>query len=178
MKQIKLILGVVLLVAVLVGASVLYRGLSDRAELMQARKAMEPAPDFTVTDRAGNLVKLSDFRGKPVVVNFWASWCGVCLTEMPVFEQAAKRHAGEVEFLMVNLTDGAQETVKTATEFLADHGYSFPVYFDTEQEAAMTYYVVSLPTTCFITADGKIQTRMAGAVSSQRMATEIRHLLE
>ncbi|MBP3544577.1 MAG: TlpA family protein disulfide reductase, partial [Lachnospiraceae bacterium] len=69
-----------------------------------------PAPDFTVIDAEGNEVKLSDMRGKPVVVNFWASWCGPCKMEMPEFEEVYKELGDEVHFMMVNLTDGWQET--------------------------------------------------------------------
>lgn len=114
----------------------------------------ELAPDFTVYDSEGNAYKLSDFRGKPVIVNFWASWCGPCKSEMPDFQEIYEEYGEEIHFLMVNLTDGAQETIKSASEFIEDSGYSFPVYYDTTTEAAINYGVYSIPTTFFFDAEG------------------------
>ena len=93
------------------------------------------APDFTVVDADGREVKLSDFRGKPTVVNFWATWCGYCKQEMPDFEEVYLEMGDEVNFLMVNMTDGSRETVEMASTYIADSGYTFPVYYDTQMEA-------------------------------------------
>ena len=111
-------------------------------------------PDFTVYDADGNPVKLSDMRGKPVILNFWASWCGPCKNEMPDFNDAYLKYGGEVVFMMVNLTDGSTETVKTASDFIASQGYEFPVYFDTDGEAAGRYGISSIPTTFVIDENG------------------------
>lgn len=126
------------------------------------------APDFTVTTASGETVKLSDFRGKPVIVNFWASWCGPCKREMPDFQQAYENYGEDIDFLMVNMTDNNRETVEVAREFIEGEGYTFPVYYDTSMEAAMVYGVTSIPQTYFITADGKIG---AYAQSMLNMAT-------
>ena len=74
------------------------------------------APDFTVYDGDGNAAKLSDFFGKPLVVNFWASWCGPCKNEMPYFDKAAAER-DDVTILMVNLTDGQRDTVESVKKF-------------------------------------------------------------
>lgn len=126
------------------------------------------APDFTVTDAEGKEVKLSDFRGKPVVLNFWASWCGYCIKEMPEFDSKSKELDGKVQFMMVNCTDGRSETVETANECLEGKGYTFPVYYDTKMDASMTYGVSSLPITIFINADGEIVTYVNGMISETK----------
>ena len=69
------------------------------------------APDFTVYDLEGNEVHLTDFFGKPIIVNFWASWCGPCKMEMPDFDVAYNTYKDDIVFLMVNMTDGSRETV-------------------------------------------------------------------
>ena len=130
------------------------------------------APDFTVYDGEGNEVRLSDFRGKPVVLNFWASWCGPCRGEMPDFEAAYLELGEEVHFLMVNAT-GGQETVDTAQAFLAETGYTFPVYFDTDYSAAIAYGVSALPMTLFIDAEGYPVAYAQGAMSAQTLRTGI-----
>ena len=122
------------------------------------------APDFTVENADGEEVKLSDYVGKPIVLNFWASWCSPCKSEMPEFNEAWEELDGEVQFLMVNMTDGSRETVDTAKEYVEGQGFSFPVLFDTGSEAAMAYSAYSLPTTYFIDAEGYVVARAVGAI--------------
>ncbi len=136
----------------------------NNSETSQQEKEQEPAPDFTVFDKNGKEVKLSDFAGKPAVVNFWASWCGPCQMEMPDFEEKYRELGGEINFLMVNMTDGSRETIKIASAFIEKKGYTFPVYYDTESNAAITYNVYSLPTTYFIDSSGHVTAQTTGAI--------------
>lgn len=124
------------------------------------------APNFTVYDLEGNEVNLTDFFGKPIILNFWASWCGPCKMEMPDFNEAYATYKDEIEFLMVNMTDGSRETVEKASSFIAESGYTFPVYYDTEYSAAITYSVSSLPTTYFLNAEGELVTYAKGAINA------------
>ena len=154
------------LALLLVGAFVLYNSLADRQQPDQLatnptqtkntepETVLSPAPDFTVYDIDGKALSLPDFRGKPVVLNFWASWCGPCKSEMPDFEKVYAKYGDRVHFLMINLTDGAQETVQSASEFISQSGYTFPVYYDTDIVAASNYSVWSIPATYFIDAQG------------------------
>ncbi len=141
-------------------------------------KAPFMAPDFTVYDRDGNTVRLSDFLGKPVVLNFWASWCGPCKMEMPDFEEVYNEYREDIHFLMINLTDGAQETMKTATTFLDGSGYTFPVYYDKDTDAAYTYQVYGIPVTYFINAKGHLIAQGSSALDAETIKRGIGMILE
>jgi len=123
------------------------------------------APDFSLKDLDGNTVKLSDYRGKIVFLNFWASWCGPCTSEMPEFEKVHRQFSkeGDAVILAVNLTDGFRETEEKARKFIADNGYTMKVLLDTTGSAAKDYGIYSIPTTYVINRDGSIVTYMEGA---------------
>lgn len=170
MEKKKFLLLFVILAVVLALAVGLYRNLSGLSNPIPP--AADPAParpaaDFTVYDLEGNEVKLSDFVGKPIVLNFWASSCSPCRSEMPSFQQAYDDLGEDVQFVMVNVTDGHWDTLETASAYIADSGYTFPVYYDTTVEAAVTYGVRGLPTTVFINAEGNIIASRSGAMSHE-----------
>ena len=131
-----------------------------------------PAPDFTVYDAGGNAVSFAELMGgKPTVLNFWASWCGPCRSEMPHFQEAYERLGGEVNFVMVNMTDGQRETQESAAEYVSESGWTFPVYFDRDLDAAITYGAYSLPQTYLINAEGRLVAGAAGAMSAEMLQT-------
>lgn len=132
-------------------------------------KKHKQASDFTVQDIEGNEVTLSEHFGKPLVVNFWASWCPPCKEEMPDFEKVYQEMGDQVTFMMVDLVDGARETVETGTNYIATEGYTFPVYFDIRQEAAYAYAITSIPTTLFINAEGELVTNAVGAIDEETL---------
>ncbi len=193
MKKNNVILAVValLFVGLLAGALVLYNDLSSRVEpdVLVPQEQKDPtetdtpsplpaAPDFTMEDKNGAAVALSSFHGKPVVLNFWASWCGPCKSEMPAFEDAFRTYGDRVHFVMVNLTDGSQETLSTAKTFLESSGYTFPVYFDTRLEGAARYGVVGIPASFFINAEGRVVAAANTALSADMLDTGIHMILE
>ena len=199
-KTLKLLIWILAFAVVIVGAYVLYNRLSSEisvggiATVAQETKAPEAtenpgetaaeteekgseAPDFTVYDLEGNAYKLSDFRGKPVLLNFWASWCGPCQMEMPDFQKFYETHGDKVNFVIVNLTDGQQETVESASAFIAEKGYTFPVYYDTDIDAAMKYGVSAVPVSYFIDAEGYFVAWAQGAMDAQMLQQAMDMLL-
>ena len=135
------------------------------------------APDFTVLDKDGNTVRLSDKFGKPVVINFWATWCPPCKQELPDFDKLCKEYGDRVVFMMVNLTDGYRDTVDGTKRFVSGKGYTFPVYFDTKDNAASAYNVSSIPQTTFIDAKGNIYTTRIGAMNEAMLRIYLNALL-
>ena len=135
------------------------------------------APDFTVLDKDGNTVRLSDKFGKPVVINFWATWCPPCKQELPDFDKLSKEYGDRIVFMMVNLTDGYRDTVDGTKRFVSGKGYTFPVYFDTKDNAASAYNVSSIPQTTFIDAKGNIYTTRIGAMNEATLRIYLNALL-
>lgn len=182
MNKKTLLITVLVLVAVLGVAAVLYPKLSAGmqtqqlgtmpteapettealAETTEASEPSEPetvaAPDFTALDWDGNEVKLSDYVGKPIVLNFWAHWCGPCQMEMPEFNEVYEELDGEVTFLMVHV--GAE--VEEGKAKVEDGSYTFPVVFDTQSVAAYTYGINAYPTSFFIDSEGNLQAYYVG----------------
>lgn len=172
-----LLITLIALVALLAIAGVLYPKLSSGMQTQQlattppatteepdATEATQPetipAPDFTVLDWDGNEVNFSDYAGKPVVLNFWAHWCGPCQMEMPEFNAKYEELEGEVTFLMVHV--GAD--MDAGKEKVTEGGYTFPVVFDKDSQAAAFYGVSAFPTSFFIDKEGNLQAYYVGAM--------------
>ena len=145
----------------------------DKGQVSQDRQEEEAkkmkAPDFTVLDADGNTVRLSELFGKPIVLNFWASWCPPCKGEMPEFNKVYGEVGQDITFIMVDLVDGQRETQEKGAQYVKGEGFTFPVYFDTEQEAANKYGISSIPTTIFIDKDGYIVTGAQGAIDEKTL---------
>lgn len=150
----------------------------NAANGQQSSEELQQAPNFTVETEAGEEVSLHDFFGKPLVVNFWASWCGPCKMELPDFQAAYEKYDGEITFLMVNMTDGSRETKESAMQYMKDAGYTLPVYYDVKQEAAYTYMVYSLPTTFFINEAGEAVAYAQGMIDAETLERGISMIYE
>lgn len=145
------------------------------------RADIKTTADFSMLTLNGKETKLSDFFGKPIVLNFWASWCGPCRMEMPYFDALYKEMKDDVHFIMVNLTtafSGAGETPEKAKNFIEEQGYSFPVYLDVHQQGATNYAIISIPQTFFINADGEVVNKKIGVISQDELKANIEKLLQ
>lgn len=132
-------------------------------------KTPEKAPDFKVYDMDGEAVTLYESFGKPLVVNFWATWCPPCKAEMPHFDSLYGEYGDRVDFMMIDMTDGQRDTVESVKQFISDNGYSFPVYCDSDMSAAMAYGVRSIPMTLFFDSEGNLIEYKVGAISESQL---------
>lgn len=128
------------------------------------------ASDFTVTTFNGSVVRLNDLRGRPVVINFWASWCPPCRTEAPVLERVARAEsaAGRAAFLGIDVRD--QE--ENARRFLADFSITYPTGPDPGNVEA-SYQGIGIPFTVFVAADGTIARTWIGPLDEKQLMTII-----
>jgi thiol-disulfide isomerase/thioredoxin len=135
-------------------------------------------PDAVVKDSNGADVHLSSFAGRPTVINFWASWCPPCQSEMPDFQKVYEKYSGRVNFVMINLTDQKRETIEKAEAFIEKNSYSFPVYFDTQSAAANAYKISSIPATYVADADGALYGYHVGVLDEKSLSGVLDKLLE
>lgn len=177
-KSVKFILSAVILAVIFVSATLLYNYLSKTySPSEQGKQEPVKAIDFTVFDAEGSPHNLSDFYGKPILVNFWATWCPNCVAAMPSIQNMYEKYGEDIIFMMVNATDGVQETVKGANAYISDKGYTFPVYYDTEYSASYAYRVSSIPQTVLINEDGEVSYAYIGAVPENILSSYINKYL-
>jgi thiol-disulfide isomerase/thioredoxin len=132
------------------------------------------APDFTLTTLDGSPVRLSDLRGKPVLINFWASWCGPCRAEMPHIQAAFEAHADEG--LIVLGVDQLESPPPVAT-FANDYGLTFPIPLDEDGKVSATYQARALPTSFFVDRDGVIRDTFIGPMTSGLIESKLETIL-
>lgn len=124
-----------------------------------------PAPDFTLLDPDGQSVSLSDWRGRPVLINFWASWCGPCEVEMPDIQAAYEAHAGQDLVVLAIAVDDSAENVR---RFFEKHGLTFQPLLD-DGQVSRAYQVFGLPTSFFVSADGEVVAVHTGVLTESKI---------
>ena len=130
--------------------------------------------DFTATLTDGSEFTLSDHEGKVILLNFWATWCGPCVGEMPAFEQLQETYGEDLVLLAVN----SGEDEGTVKAFLEENGYTFPVALDPRYEVALLYPSDSIPYTVIIGADGKVAAIQLGAADADTMYAHYCELID
>lgn len=113
-------------------------------------------PDFVFYDGDENRVSFSDFAGKPVVLNIWASWCTYCVQEMPDFDMLYSEYGDKVNFIFLDAVGVNGETKRMADKFMSDNGYNLPVYYDTDGRGVYVFGISSYPTTVYADRQGNL----------------------
>ncbi|AND41047.1 TlpA disulfide reductase family protein [Cytobacillus oceanisediminis] len=153
-----------------------YDKMEDPEDLPVGLEKGNLAPDFELTDMEGNPVKLSDYRGKAVLLNFWASWCPPCRAEMPHMEKLYNKYKDEnFDILAVNLTN-TEKNSGDAEKFVKELGLTFTIPMDVKGEAGSDYNIMAYPTSYFIDSDGVIREKVLGALNEEYMEKEIKKL--
>lgn len=114
----------------------------------------KPAPDFTLKSLSGKNMKLSEYAGDVVMLNFWASWCGPCRKEMPLLNDLQKKYES-LGFVILGVN--VEQELKLAKSFLADTPVDFPILFDSSNKVSKAYDVIAMPTTIMIDRSGKVR---------------------
>ncbi|MBL0385747.1 TlpA family protein disulfide reductase [Tumebacillus sp. ITR2] len=139
-------------------------------------KAGSPAPDFTLATSSGQSFTLSSLKGKKVVLNFWASWCVPCKTEMPDLQAMSRKYEGQVELIGVNLT--SDDDRDHAIQFMLENKLTFPSVLDVDGTAKKSYGIIGLPVTFTIDSTGKVVERRDGQLTHDKMEAMFQQLLQ
>lgn len=148
------------------------------AQIASAIEVGSPVSDFELADLNGKNIKLSDFKGKTVVINFWATWCPPCKKEMPDFDLLDKelKKSGHAVLLAVNMTDGKRDTKGKVESFIAENNYGMRVLLDTEGKAAKLYDIKWLPTTVVVDRKGKLHWQIFGETTKEAVLKAIKEI--
>lgn len=164
--MIKKVIAAVVIVALFAVAMVQAMGKEDQETSSQkiGLEVGNTPPDFELKTLSGDTVKLSDYKGKKVMLNFWATWCPPCKAEMPDMQKFYEGNKDRVEILAVNM-----DTTNDVAGFVKEYGLTFPILLDEENEVNKDYGIVSIPTTFFIDEDGVIKQKITGSMQLEDM---------
>ncbi len=136
------------------------------------------APDFSLSNTQGEIVRLSSLRGRPVIVNLWASWCTPCKAEMPAIQRVYDQYA-EQGLVILGVNASNQDNIQTATQFVEENGLTFPILWDMDGQVSQQYLLSALPTTFFIDGKGIIQEVIVGGPMAEALlAIRVEQLIE
>lgn len=168
--------GLLLIAAACAPASAVSPEPASTTDAVTTIAAGSPAPDFALKTLDGGQVRLSDFKGQPVLLNFWASWCGPCRTEMP--ELIAAHQAHQADGLVVLAINNTQlDLVEDVQAFVDEMQLPFPVPLDAQGETIEAYAILGLPTSVFVNAGGAIQNVNVGPLTRDSLASYLAEIL-
>jgi len=151
---------------------------------LDARRHERPAPEWKLTDLAGNIVSFSDFKGKVMVIDFWGSWCGPCRIELPFFQAMYERYRDRDDVVFIGMNWEREQTrearLKKAREFIEQNHYTFPVVLDHDRTATIAYQIEGFPTVFMIDKSGQIRYRNVGVSDGIEdiLSAQVESLLE
>lgn len=154
-------------------------GKNQAIDAMVAANVPKPgtkAPEFALIGLDGETYQVGGKRGKPLLLNFWASWCDPCKEEAPDLVKLAEKYSDTLDVLAVNVT--FYDKLDEAKTFVKDYGYTFPVLLDEKEEVYRKYNGVAFPTNVLIDPDGKIQDVVVGTLPPEELEAKIRKLVE
>lgn len=173
MKKSWLIIGIALLLV----AGIFYANQSNTSQARDARPEEGfLAPDFILKNEQGEAVQLSSYLGKPVFLNFWASWCPPCKAEMPAIQKAYESYGDQVVFYAVNVTAG--DIKEEALNFMKSNHYEMPILFDYDGKAANLYRTKTIPTSFFIDKNGVIKVKHIGPMNGDQIESYLKKVMD
>ena len=122
---------------------------------------------YTVDGTALTLTQIAD--GKPLVINFWATWCPYCIEEFPAFQEIYNEYSDRVSFAFVDNADGVRETVEKASAWMDENGFDLPVYYDSDLAANGSFGIRYFPSTAIVNAEGQIEYFSSGVIDPALM---------
>ena len=167
----KILLGITIFIVLAAGGLYYWLGMGQHKTDLNNGDATRdnPAPQIRLTELNGNPIELSSLKGKPVFMNFWATWCPPCVAEMPFINELYPEYKDKVQFVMVSVDDSKDKN--KVVKFIADKGFTFPVYTAEQADIAKAYNIQGIPTTYIINAKGNIKKVHVGGMTKQELKT-------
>jgi len=166
----KILLGIIVVVVLASGGLYYWLSTENKADIKNGDATRDnPAPQITLTALNGNPIELSSLKGKPVFMNFWATWCPPCVAEMPFINELYPQYKDNVQFVMVSVDDPKDKD--KVVKFIADKGFTFPVYTASQTDIAKAYNIQGIPTTYIISSNGNIKKVHVGGMTEPELKT-------